>query len=85
MNTMQVYPNPATTEDITVIFHSDETGEVEFKLIDTFGRVLYQQEVSSEDAKRGVTIKMLQPLKSGLYLVAGTQGSKSITKKLVIK
>lgn len=85
INDLIVFPNPASHEALTVVFYTSEQEPVELKLVDTFGRTVYQQQFSSEEAQHGVVIQTRQPLAAGLYMVVGTQGNSSKTKKLIIK
>jgi chitodextrinase len=82
---LEVFPNPAAQEQVTVVLHTSEHGPVELKLVDMFGRTVYLAQHSSTEAQHGIYINAKHPLATGMYLVIGTQGNASMTKKLIIK
>jgi len=80
--TMNVYPNPATTE-ATVSFDG-KGGDYEVNITDMAGRVYVTQTIA--DASGAQTVKLeTSGLKAGTYMVTVANATGSFTQNLVIK
>ncbi|MCW4467383.1 S8 family serine peptidase [Flavobacterium sp. MFBS3-15] len=74
-----VWPNPAD-DQLTVSLPSGIEGEANVQLFDIQGRVVARESMSSPES----TIN-IDGLSAGMYIVSVTNGSKTQTKKVVIK
>ncbi|WP_196892943.1 M4 family metallopeptidase [Aureivirga marina] len=74
--TLEVYPNPVTSGEITI--YSGERGNTEFTITNLFGQIVKAGKVSNRPVN-------VQDLNTGMYLIKVSDGQKSLTKKLFIK
>ncbi|WP_196888409.1 M4 family metallopeptidase [Aureivirga sp. CE67] len=74
--TLEVYPNPVTTGEITI--YSGERGNTKYTITNLFGQIVKAGDVSN----RPINVK---ELKTGVYLIQVNDGARNLTKKLIIK
>lgn len=74
-----VFPNPGKGSQLNISFSDELKGNFNVSLLDISGKLLYTQEVRSEE----YTLDHLQ-LKSGFYILNVKQGDINITKKVIV-
>lgn len=80
---IDAYPNPFINS-ILILFYSDETQIVSFRLFDISGKQLYTTKVSMKsNGYYNFSVDNLDELKSGMYLLKITTLHKTITRKLI--
>ena len=78
-NAVNMYPNPVTNNELHIKLLEGTNSAIEF--YDLAGRKVLNAKIQN----RSVTTLNLNSLNKGLYLVKLNQGSKSITKKVIIQ
>lgn len=76
-------PNPFQGETL-IVFNSARSGEeVDLKVFDILGKVVYKQKIESE---RGINkIKFNRDVPSGSYIYSISNGAETFTKKMMVK
>lgn len=80
---VNVYPNPSSILT-NVVFTLKTSEKVKLDLYDAFGSLVYSQNAKTYGPGENKTIIQNENLKSGLYIVKLTIGSKTYTQKLSI-
>ncbi|MBC8265921.1 MAG: T9SS type A sorting domain-containing protein [Flavobacteriales bacterium] len=77
----QNFPNPFA-EKTNILFNSPKSTNVEFSVIDMFGRIVFSEEIA---ANRGVnTYEFNNNLSAGIYMSVINNGEERISKPMVV-
>jgi hypothetical protein len=82
LSAVLVYPNPSQGE-FNVIFTSDQVAEKTIMVYDLIGRKIYEKQFPSTTIFYE-TIQLVN-VQTGIYIVTVKDGSRQLTKKLVIE
>jgi hypothetical protein len=83
---LEVYPNPARIDEVTVRATSDiDSLETIIRILDAKGQSLYSETHTVQQLEDGITPALPRSSGSGLYIVIAQQGGRSIRQKLIIK
>jgi hypothetical protein len=79
---VNVFPNPATSDNINMQLERVEPGPVHVSIVDMNGRPYFEAELTSEEAIGGLHLNVNQTLNNGLYLMV-IKDAKKTTKKII--
>ena len=79
----QSYPNPADNE-ATITFTTPRMENIEVKIFNMLGAVVYDQTILAESGVNDVKINTGR-MSSGLYIYTVSNGTKTFTKKMTVK
>lgn len=79
----QSYPNPADDE-ATITFTTPRMENIDVKIFNMLGAVVYDQTILSESGVNDVKINTGR-MSSGLYIYTVSNGTKTFTKKMTVK
>ncbi|HET9485928.1 MAG TPA: T9SS type A sorting domain-containing protein [Chryseosolibacter sp.] len=80
-----VYPNPASADNINLQLQGMENLPVEVRIVDQLGRELYKNTFDSPSLSNGQQLTLPTPAKGGVYIVMIDQGGRQLRKKVVLK
>jgi hypothetical protein len=81
-NAVEIFPNPATTDDLNVQYNSDVP--LKITLIDQFGRQVYEEMFNPAD-QGSKKLELRKSLADGLYFVIIDDGERQFTKRIFIR
>lgn len=82
-NLLDVYPNPFKNS-VSILFFSDESQNVSFRLVDITGKLLYTTEIQmKQNGYYNFSIDSLEELKDGMYFFKINTPRKTYTRKLI--
>lgn len=86
MNEMVIFPNP-TTNDFVMKFVPINTGQLNYKITDMLGKVIYQntEEIKSKTTNYFLPIQLPLTLASGQYLLQASLNEQFFSNKLIIQ
>ena len=79
----QSYPNP-TEDEATITFTNPRMEEVELKVFNMLGAMVYNQKIMSESGVNDIKLNTGR-MSSGLYIYTVSNGTKTFTKKMTVK
>jgi hypothetical protein len=82
---VNVYPNPVASNNITVIVNTASDAPVEIKMIDIMGKTYYHNSFSRHEVSRGTRITPPSTLLNGMYVLIVNQGKYTVKEKVMIK
>jgi hypothetical protein len=82
---INVYPNPADQNDLSIQVESLSRSPVLVRLIDPIGRIMTTKQFNIDEARQGVKVMPEGRLNNGFYIVEITQGKNSSKQKIVIR
>ncbi|MCE3278592.1 MAG: domain containing protein [Bacteroidetes bacterium] len=82
LDNFNVYPNPIT-DLLHVAFLSEETKQLNFKVVDILGQAVYNLNTSIVKGNHEITIDLKQ-LSSGLYFLKVNDGRMEFSKKILV-
>lgn len=82
---LQVYPNPAGQENVSVLVEGANADELAVSITDMNGRVVFQGSYHAEDIAYGVRVELPEGLNDGLYVVTVKEDQEVVRRKLVIR
>jgi hypothetical protein len=80
---VEVFPNPTSSENITLQINTSLGQPVEVRLIDQIGKEHYTRSFEGDELKEHQNLK-LRLLPDGLYILCVSQGRKQLKQKLII-
>lgn len=80
---MEVFPNPVVTEDITIEIRTANGRQVAVEMMDLFGKSVYSGAINTEE-QRGLTIAN-STIVPGLYILRASDGKRQITQKIIVQ
>jgi hypothetical protein len=85
--TMELFPNPTFTKQIVLQFTPENIGNIDIKLYDLQGRIVYQtyKEINSFSMQYTIPLQLPEYLNSGMYIVACKFNNKTFINKLNIQ
>jgi hypothetical protein len=82
-NRIKLYPNPFT-DQISIVYHSNDTQAVTIQIVDVVGRQVYSREnVARKQGINYFRIPQLQSLKKGVYVVKIFSEGEVISRKIL--
>jgi chitodextrinase/pimeloyl-ACP methyl ester carboxylesterase len=82
---VDVYPNPASQDEINVLVRTVLPVPVRIRLIDLTGSSLFDQVFHPEEIGQGVRVTPHGTMQTGMYVITVTQGGITVREKLVVK
>jgi hypothetical protein len=82
---VNVYPNPVSSQDISIKVRSESAEPVNVGLMDMMGKTHYQNTFSSQEANEGTRISPASTLINGMYVVVVKQGKYTVKEKVIIR
>jgi hypothetical protein len=82
LDKLSIYPNPSKGE-FTVGFNSNSNNDISIKVFDIRGRSIYTK--TFETVNRFDEVIRLSDAQSGVYLLQISNGSQSVTKRIIIE
>jgi ELWxxDGT repeat protein len=85
---IKVAPNPVTTGKVTVTAQGTEFSRgsvMELQLVEMTGEVVYTTRFQCNDNCGAVELDFSDQLRPGLYLLKGTDGQQSFSRRLIVK
>ncbi|MBW6492491.1 MAG: T9SS type A sorting domain-containing protein [Lentimicrobium sp.] len=79
---VMVYPNPAALAAFADLASFDQGKEVEIRLFNSDGRMVYQTTATGGNMRAEIGISLLPP---GMYLLKAKQGNKMATSKITVR
>lgn len=83
INTLNVFPNPAQ-EEVTLQFHTNETGNYTINVIDVYGRIVKNEFDTAVSGENSHTV-LLNNIDKGMYFIIVQKGSTISKTKVVIE
>lgn len=80
-----VYPNPATVDNIQLELRGMEERPVQVRIVDQLGRALYDNTFESPSLAAGRKLSLPRDSKGGVYILLVNQGERQLRKKVVIR
>jgi hypothetical protein len=82
---LDVYPNPVSSDNITVRVSSESNEPVDVNLIDIMGKSYYRNVFTNGELQGGTRITPASTLINGMYVVVVKQGKYTVKEKIIIK
>ena len=82
---LNVYPNPVSSGDLTIQVSSELTEPVDVNLIDIMGKSYYRNVFGPGELQSGARIAPATTLINGMYVVVVKQGKYTVKEKVIIK
>lgn len=82
---LDVYPNPVSSDNITIRVATESTEPVDVNLIDIMGKSFYRNVFSQSEVQTGARITPASTLINGMYVVVVKQGKYTVKEKVIIK
>jgi hypothetical protein len=82
---VNVYPNPATQDNIHVQVETVMPAPVRVRLLDTMGRSLFEGTFAPDEIVQGVSLSPTGVMNTGLYVITVEQANFLIRKKVIVK
>ncbi len=82
---LEVYPNPATIGNVSVLLQGLEESPVEVRVIDQVGRELYASTFTSPFQMQEQQLVLPASMKAGVYILMVRQGKTQLRRKMVLK
>jgi predicted peptidase len=80
-----LFPNPTTDQNINVQVDAEENGPLRITVIDSMGKLIYEQDFNAYELRQGITLKPHSKLNSGLYLINVIQQQSAGQAKIAIR
>lgn len=84
VGSMAVYPNPVSSEELTVAFSLKESRPARLYIYDYSGRCVFHKNVNARRGMNRETFSM-QSLPAGIYLLTLEAGSQKASQKIVVR
>ncbi len=82
-NAFELFPNPASKDNVTVRVLDPDLGNFQLQLYDTYGRLYYQGQFETNKAGN-ISIRPTVPLQEGVYFVNLIHNGQTRRQKLVV-
>lgn len=80
-----VYPNPATADNINLQLDGLEESPVEVRIVDQLGREMYSNTFDSPSLAAGQRLSLPAASGGGIYILMINQGQRQLRKKMMLK
>jgi hypothetical protein len=80
-----VYPNPATADNIRLELLGMAESPVQVKIVDQMGRELYTQTFETPGLASGQQLALPSSPQGGVYILMVNQGERQLRKKVMVK
>ena len=81
----EVYPNPASANNITLQLQGMQEGPVQVRIVDQLGRELFAETFDSPALTQGHELELPATAQGGVYILMVNQGQKQLRKKVVLR
>lgn len=82
---LEVYPNPATGDRITLALSGLEKGKYQISLVDLSGRIVLHQQVNVDGGSYTGTLQLPSAIATGIYNLKVSGSTTSLTERIVIR
>ncbi len=82
---VSVFPNPTSSDRITVAVAAESNESVQINMLDVMGKSYFEGHFTSEEARQGAKINTRSTLMNGLYVIVVTQGKYTVKQKVIIR
>lgn len=80
-----VYPNPATSDNISIDLRGAEDAPLEVRIVDGLGRELYTNTFEGPALLAGSQLTLPRDATAGVYVLMVNQGKKQLRRKVMVK
>jgi dienelactone hydrolase len=80
-----VYPNPASADNINLELQGLEESPVEVRIVDQLGREIYAESFDSPSLASGKQLSLPASSQGGVYILMINQGQRQLRKKVVVR
>jgi dienelactone hydrolase len=80
---IEVYPNPVTSEDINITIHSSSGSQVQLEMMDLFGKSTYSAIINTDEHSNATIVNSNMP--PGMYILRANDGKKVVTQKVIVQ